>query len=146
VWQTTFGFGRNSLRVPFEFFSRKRDEYLAQQSALFGDGGFGPRFFRVGPYLQLIGRRVAGLSRGRAGSARFDGGRRGARVVGTVSGVGPGRAIAAAVAGRVVSTSRTYAFRGTRFSLLLPPAARRGVVTLFAIDARRGRFTLRRVG
>jgi hypothetical protein len=146
VWQTTFGFGRNSLTVPFEFFARKRDEYLAQQSALFGDGGFGPRFFRVGPYLQLIGRRVAGLSRGRAGSARFEGGRRGARVVGAVSGVGPGRAIAAVVGGRVASTSRSYFFRGTRFSLILPPAARRGVVTLYAIDARRGRFTLRRVG
>jgi hypothetical protein len=146
VWLTTFGFGRQSLSIPYAGFDAQRRAVVARQSALFGDGGFGPRFFRVGPYVQLIGRRVAGLSRGRAGSARFDGPHRGARVLGTVSGVGPGRAIAAVVGGRVAATSRTYAFRGTRFSLFLPPAARRGVVTLYAIDARRGRVTLRRVG
>jgi Sulfatase len=123
VWKTTFGFGRASVSFPLEMVKRARQAMVERQAKLFGLGGFGTRFYRIGPYPALIGTRVARARRSGAAVAISG---RGPRVFGTVSGLGAGRALAVAVNGRIWATSRTYSERGAvRFAVMVPESALR---------------------
>jgi Sulfatase len=146
VWKTTFGFGRESVSFPLATVKRAQQAIVERQAEVFGLGGFGARFFRIGPYPSLVGDRVAGAGRGGAGAAIAG---RGPRVFGTVSGLGAGRAIAVAVNGRIWATTRTYFDRGAvRFAVMVPESALRSGrrIAVYAASGPARRVRLSRLG
>jgi hypothetical protein len=98
---------------------------LRRQTTLFGSD-----LFRVGPHLELLGRRVADLpvvDRGDLSSELVDPetGLSPAHVVGVLKGNGaePGLDVAVAVNGTIAATGRTFSFLGdVRFEALVPEA------------------------
>jgi hypothetical protein len=133
LWSTTsvVTFGRHLY--PMSLVKRRFEELISRQSARFGTGARGPRFFDLAPGARLVGRAAGTLP---AGSARLpvslDGRVRGAPAVvsGRVGGVGAGRVLAVVIRGRVAATARTYAFHGVRFEAAVP---RGGPVTVYAL-------------
>jgi hypothetical protein len=119
----------------------QRRASLARQLGLFGSGSWGPQFAGTGAYRRLVGTSVSTLARSTApgGAAHVDvvGSRllrrypRGSALVpspleGTLSGVHPGQAVAAAVNGRIAAVSVAYRNPGggpVRFALLAPESA-----------------------
>ena len=119
----------------------QRHASLARQLGLFGSGSWGPQFAGTGAYRRLVGMSVSTLAKTAApgGAAHVDavGSRllrrypRGSALVpspleGTLSGVRPGQAVAAAVNGRIAAVSVAYRNPGggpVRFALLAPESA-----------------------
>jgi hypothetical protein len=126
--------GQSSL--PFSRVEALRSAYVARIARSFGaDAGWGP-VLRFGPNPELVGRAAASLpssAPGDASAALDDPGRlrdvapRAAVVLasllrGSISGAGPGEALAAAVNGRIGAVGRSYSALGdVRYSLLVPP-------------------------
>ena len=153
-----------SQSLLFDRTERLRDAYVARIARLFGsDDGWGP-VLRFGPNPQLIGRPVAGLSvapAGQASASLEDPGKLrdvnprapvvlASLVRGTLSGVGPGTALAAAVNGRIAAVGRSFAANdGDRFSLLAPPGRFRegpNQVELYRVLRAGARTRLQRLG
>ena len=119
----------------------QRRASLERQLGLFGSGSWGPQFAGTGAYRRLVGTSVSTLARTAApgGAAHVDavGSRllrrypRGSALVpspleGTLSGVHPRQAVAAAVNGRIAAVSVAYRNPGggpVRFALLAPESA-----------------------
>ena len=128
--------------LPFEAVERLRGEYVDRIARLFGAGTGWDPVLRFLPNQELIGRRVSSIATADepAGSASLDDPSRlrdvnpRAPVVlasllrGSLSGVGAGTPLAAAVDGRIAAVGRSFsATDGMRFSLLVPPGRlRRG--------------------
>jgi hypothetical protein len=133
LWSTTSvaTFGRHLY--PMSLVARRFAQVISRQTALFGTGPRGARFFDLAPGASFVGRPASALP---AGSARLsvslDGAARGAPAVvsGRVRGVGAGRVLAVVIRGRVAATTRTYAFRGVRFEAAV---ARGGRVAVYAV-------------
>lgn len=127
-----------------------------RNAALFGTGS--DSLHRIGPFPELLGRRVDGLpaSRGSA-SARLNGehlfanvrlssGFVPSRVVGELDGQPTeGMVLAVAVNGRIAATTRTFVQdRGTHFALLVPELSfrdGRNDVDVFTVDSGSLRLT-----
>lgn len=146
-------------RLSLKDFEQQRAELVQRKLARFKSG-----LYRIGPFDQLVGRRVSSLHVGKAVGLRarldlpgryaaFD--PRASVVPTLVTGLldGPGATLglpmAVAVNGRVAATafdSGVLNVPGPRFSILLPEKAfRRGAntVRVYAIDPGHGRFRLR---
>ena len=146
---------------------QRRQAAVRRKLALFGSGG-GPdpdALYRIGPYPELIGRRVAGLPRladADEPSAVFDQAPDLSRVdpasgfvpgelTGTVPNGRPGggRPIAVALNGVIAATGRTFSLEGSEvesFEAIVPePSLRRGAneASVFEIVAAAGRVSLR---
>jgi sulfatase-like protein len=126
LWSTTsvVTFGRHLYAM--SLVQRRLAELVARQRARFGTGPFAGRFYRIGPRADLVGRPTRELPPGsRRIAVTLDQPARGAPsiVSGTAMGVSPGRTLALVVRGRVAATTRTYAFRGVRFSAAVPRGA-----------------------
>ena len=141
------------VRAPYADALAAREQALRRQLALFGSGDWGDDLFAVGPYERLVGLPVDALGvAGEAdGEAVVDGA--GSRLlrslparsagipsplVGTLTGVRAGRALALAVNGRVAAVARAFELAGAvRFSALAPESAfRQGAneVRVFVLD------------
>ena len=132
-WKTTGrsalagGHGSSTVRVlnvsaPYQATLAQRRRSLARQLSLFGSGDWGPQFSGTGPYRSLVGTPVRTLHlSATAGDAHVDAvgsklvrafPRRSPLVpsplVGTLSGVNPGEAIAVALDGRIAAVSVAY--------------------------------------
>ena len=138
------------IAEPLSSLIRRRDDALARQVAIFGEGSFA-HVYRVGPNKQLIGTPVAELTttQGRA-RVRLDGDALDRPVdleadelpifvTGTLTGLGAGQDLALALNGEIAAVTRSYATDGdTRFAALLAPAAlRSGVNELVMFAVRR---------
>src|SRR4249919_1952171 len=132
-WKTTgrsalaAGSGSSKVKVlnvsaPYQATLAQRRRSLARQLSLFGSGDWGPQFSGTGPYRSLVGTPVRTLHlAATAGAARVDAvGSKLVRafparsplipspLVGTLSGVNPGEAIAVALDGRIAAVSVAY--------------------------------------
>jgi hypothetical protein len=142
---------------------RKRNATLRRQARLFGPG---PDFYRVGPHPELVGKQLAALRivddrRARGSIANELAGllRSLTRdpdivptpIVGTIhaDGVGPGRAVAVAVNGRIAAVGVTYQDRDdVGYSLLAPEYSfhpGRNHVQVFLIESDAAGIALRPV-
>ena len=155
------------VREPYRAALAQRRASLARELSLFGSGDWGARFSGTGPYRGLVGSRVSTLAVAAtpAASAHVDAiGSRFVRrfprgsalvpspLVGTLSGVSAGQAVAVAVNGRIAAVSVAYRNPGggpVRFSALAGEdafRAGRNAVRVFVVagtsgapDARRSR-------
>ena len=118
----------------------RRRVSVERQVALFGSGSEPLRLYRIGPWRELVGRRLEELDVRAGGEAyaRLD--QAGelqevdraaeeipARLTGVLSGDGgPVRDLVVALNGGIVATARSYSFAGEeRFSVLVPESALR---------------------
>jgi Sulfatase len=112
----------------------RRENVLARQLDLFGEGSERPGLYAVGPRPELLGRRVDELTVLDGSAARvalFDSGRYRpesplvpTRVTGRLDGVGSGRDVAIAVNGEIAATTVTFTLQGdVLFSAVLPESA-----------------------
>ena len=151
------------VREPYRAALAQRRASLARELSLFGSGGWGARFSGTGPYHGLVGSRVSTLAVAAtpAASAHLDAiGSRFVRrfprgsalvpspLVGTLSGVSAGQAIAVAVNGRIAAVSVAYRNPGggpVRFSALAGEdafRAGRNAVRVFVVAGRPAHPTL----
>jgi Sulfatase len=176
-WKTTgrsaFAGGPGSSEVkvlnvsePYTQALGERKRALARQLSLFGSGGWGPQLSGTGPYRSLVGApvRTLRLAGGAAGSANVDAvgsklvrsfSRRSPLIpsplVGTLSGIAAGDAIALALDGRIAAVSAAYREPSggrVRFSLLPPESAfqaGRNSVRLFVVSGSPARPQLREI-
>jgi hypothetical protein len=144
---------------------RRRDAAVRRKLELFGSGG-GPdpeALYRIGPYTELIGRRVASLPRApgqptvvfdqAADLSRVDpsSGFVPGELTGTVPGGRPGggRAVAVVLNGTIAATGRTFSLEGSSeesFEAIVPERSfRRGAneAQLFEIETRGAAVALR---
>jgi hypothetical protein len=119
----------------------QRRASLARQLRLFGSGSWGPQFAGSGAYRRLVGTSVSTLAATTAPGVAAHVDEVGSRLLrhyprrsafvpspleGTLSGVHPGQAVAAAVNGRIAAVSVAYRNPGggpVRFALLAPESA-----------------------
>jgi Sulfatase len=134
----------------------ERDELLAEQVALFGQGDDASRLYAAGPRPELVGRDVDALAVSAPdgprfesyGTARYDPGSSFApvRVYGRLHDVPHGADIAVAVNGTVVATTRSFEFDGeTLVSALAPESAYRpgdNSVRLYVVEGEAGETSL----
>ncbi len=155
-----------NVSAPYVTTLAQRQRSLARQLSLFGSGGWGPQFSGTGPYRSLVGATVRTLhpASAAAGSATVDAvgskllrsfPRRSPLIpsplVGTLSGVAAGDALALALDGRIAAVSAAYRDPSggpVRFSVL--PAetafrAGRNSVRLFVVSGSPARPQLREV-
>ena len=155
--------GETVARLPLARVERQRSRFVAEIARVFPGPGWGP-VLRFGPAPELIGERAAALEVGAAGEERAalsDPDRLGqvdpasaavfaSLLRGSVSGGGPGEAVAAAVNGTVASTGETFEEDGeTRFSMLVPPRYFRdgaNTVALYRVVGRGGSARLKSLG
>jgi hypothetical protein len=141
----TGGEGPDTVRVgnvskPYEEALAQRAANLVTQIELFGNGGWGPEFYGLGPYESLLGRKVSDLatSLGKDGTATVD--KIGSRFLRslpeesrlvpsplelTLSDVAKGTELALAVNGTIATVAQAYqgATGPVRVSFLVPEDA-----------------------
>ncbi len=109
----------------------RRDEVLARQVQLFGEGDDSPGLFGIGPRPDLLGQPVDGLALAAGGGPTFssygesdydpDSPFAPVRVYGRIDGAPPGRDVAIAVNGRVVAVTRSFAHDGDTLVTAVTP-------------------------
>lgn len=123
-----------SITVSPEAFRDRKNQLVDPRRMLLAAERRGLDAFAMGPFPELLGERVAGKPSAGAGTVELAGPRDlpaldgtatvvPARVGGTTTGIPPRQALAVAVDGRIVATTRTYdSPRGkTSFTAMLPP-------------------------
>ena len=143
-----------------------RENANARKLALFGSGSWGPKLAATGPYWQLVGRPVGALQVAGAVAATATVDKLGSKLllamprhsplipsplVGTLSGVAAGDALALALNGRIAAVSAAYRDPSggqVRFSVLPAESAfrtGRNFVRLFVVSGSPSRPELREV-
>jgi Sulfatase len=109
----------------------RRDDVLARQVELFGEGNDTPGLFGIGPRPDLLGRPVGALALAAGGGPTFssyggsdydpDSPFAPVRVYGRIDGAPPGQDVAIAVNGRIVAVTRSFEHDGDTLVTAVTP-------------------------